>query len=132
MFLLSASSAYACTCVRERIKLKGFSGQVFAITRARPDNKEIFPNAEIRLMKDKGNAREIIAFLTTDENGKFSLENVKPGNYVLETSAKNFQTVLTEIKIERASKQKPEELIIGLDPNVMDCCVGYIKIKKRK
>jgi hypothetical protein len=122
----------ACTCVRDKIKAKGFSGQIFAVSESNPSYKEIFPKAKVRLLERNGDKDKVIAEVTADENGRFALENIKSGTYILEAFATNFQKVVTIIKIIKASNRKKDELVIGLDPLVMNCCVGYAKVKKSK
>jgi hypothetical protein len=122
----------ACTCVREEIKAKGFSGQIFAVSESNPSYKEAFPKAKIRLLKRNGDKKVVVAEVMADENGKFALENIKSGTYVLEAFATNFQKVVTVIKITKSSNQKKDELVIGLDALVMNCCVGYAKVQKSK
>ncbi len=129
--LLSLSvSTFACTCVRDKIKVKGFTGQIFAVSESNPGYKEKFPGVLVSLSKRNGDKNKLIAFVMADENGKFSLKNIKSGTYILEASAPNFQKIVVEIKIIKGSDQKKDELEIGLEPEVMDCCVGYVKLLK--
>jgi len=130
LFLFSISTL-ACVCVRDKIKANGFSGQVFAVSEANPSYKEPFTQATIKLSK-RTNKLQLILVVTTDESGRFSLENIKAGKYILVADAPNFQAVWTEIKIVRSSSRKKDEIEIGLDPSVMDCCVGYAKVQKAK
>ncbi len=129
LFLMSVST-FACTCVRTKIKAKGFSGQVFAVIESRPNDKQPFPQATIKLLKQTDDGDKLIAEVVADGNGRFSLENVKAGKYILVADAPNFQAVWTEIKIVRSSSGKKDEIEIGLDPSVTDCCVGYAKVQK--
>ena len=129
LFLFSVSTL-ACVCVRDKIKANGFSGQVFAVSEANPNFKEPFPQATIKLSK-RTNKLQLILVVTTDESGRFSLENIKAGKYILEASAPNFYKVLTEIRIVVSSSRKKDVLEIGLEPGIT-CCAGYAKVLKAK
>jgi hypothetical protein len=128
IFLLNIS-VFACTCVRNNLKLKGFRGQVFAVNEAQPDYKEPFPKATVRLLERNDDEEKIIAEVLTDENGKFEIEKFKSGKYILEIFAPNFQKVVTRIKITKSSSRKLDNLVIGLEPS-LDCCVGFAKVEK--
>lgn len=67
------------TCVRTKIKAKDFSGQVFAVFELRPNDKEPFPQATIKLLKRTDDGDKFIAEVIADGDGRFSLENVKFG-----------------------------------------------------
>ena len=129
LFLFSVSTL-ACVCVRDKIKVNGFSGQVFAVSEANPNHKEPFSQATIKLSKPT-NKLQLIFTVTTDENRRFSLENIKAGKYILEISAPNFYKVVSEIKIVQSSSRKKDTLEIGLEPGIT-CCGGYAKAQKTK
>ena len=128
LFLFSVSTL-ACTCVRDTIKSKGFSGQVIAFYKSRPNEKDAVPKATVKLLKRTDDGDKVIAELVTDENGRFNVENLKSGKYILDVRAKNFQTISTLIKVSKAPKQKKEEIIVALDFS-LDCCEGYAKVQK--
>jgi hypothetical protein len=129
-FLLSVSTL-ACVCVRDKIKAKGFTGQVFAVIESNPNYKEPLPKATIKLLKRTDNGDETIADVVADEAGRFSLENVKAGEYILAADAPNYQAVWTEIKVVRSARRKKDEILIGLAPTI-GCCEGYAKVQKAK
>ena len=129
LFLFSVSTL-ACVCVLDKIKVNGFSGQVFAVSKANPNYKEPFTQATIKLSK-RTNKPQLIITVTTDENGRFSLENIKAGKYILEVSASNFYKVVTDIRIVLSSSRKKDTLEIGLEPGIT-CCGGYTKVQKAK
>lgn len=127
LFLLSVS-ALACTCIRSTIKSKGFSGQVIAFYKARP-NKDAIPKATVKLLKRTDDGDKVIAKIVIDENGRFSVENIKSGKYILEVEAEHFQTITTLIKISKSSKQKKDEIVVALDFS-LECCEGYARVQK--
>ena len=129
LFLFSVSTL-ACVCVRDKIKVNGFNGQVFAVSEANPNYKEPFTQATIKLSKPT-NTLQLIFTVTTDETGRFSLENIKAGKYILEISAPNFYKVVTDIRIVVSSRRKKDVLEIGLEPRIT-CCGGYAKAQKAK
>ena len=130
LFLFSVSTL-ACTCVRDSLKARGFSGQVIAAYDTRPDDRDPIEKATVKLLKRTNNGDKIFAEITTDVNGRFAVENLKPGKYILEVSATHFETVVTEIKVLESSNQKKDELLVGLQPS-LDCCAGYAKVQKTK
>ena len=125
LFLFSVSTL-ACVCVRDKIKANGFNGRVFAVSEANPNYKEPFPRATVKLLKRIDDGDKLIAEITTDETGRFSLETVKAGKYILEASAPNFYKIVTEIKIVPSSSRRKDVLEIGLEPG-LECCGGYAK-----
>lgn len=129
LFLLCVPTP-ACVCVRDKIKAKGFSGQIFAVSESNPSYKEPLPNATIKLLKRTDDGDKLVVEFVADEKGHFSLENIKTGKYILEADAENYQKVVTKIKIIRSSRGKKDNLEIGLDPLVIECCVGYAKVQK--
>jgi hypothetical protein len=129
IFFLLSISTYACTCVREKIKVKGFSGQVFAVHESRPDDKQPLPRAVIKLLKRTDDGDKLIAEVVANEKGWFSLTNIQAGKYILEAAAPNFDKVVTEIKIFNSPSRKTDKLEIGLEPGIT-CCGGYAKAQK--
>jgi cell division protein YceG involved in septum cleavage len=129
LFLLSVST-FACTCVQDKIKAKGFTGQIFFAIESNPTYKEIIPKATVRLLKRSSDQDKVIAEVIADENGRFAIENVKTGTYILEVFSPNTQKMVTEIKIGKSSSRKKDELVIGLDPSPTGCCNGYAKVQK--
>jgi len=125
MFCAFNFTAAACTCVRDKIKVSGFTGRVFVVSESKTDYKEPLPKATVRL-KDRND--KVIAELVTDENGNFSLETVKAGTYIFEVEARYYTKVLTEIKIRKKSNKKDDRLVIGLEPGLV-CCGGFAKIE---
>ena len=113
------------------MKARGFSGQVIAAYDTRPDDRDPIEKATVKLLKRTNNGDKIFAEITTDVNGRFAVENLKPGKYILEVSATHFETVVTEIKVLESSNQKKDELLVGLQPS-LDCCAGYAKVQKTK
>jgi hypothetical protein len=135
LFLFSVST-FACTCVYSDIKAKrSFRGQVFGINLKEkvPDPKNIVPKAMVKLWMRTDEEDTVIAETVADENGRFVLENIKPGKYILDVSYQpyNLQNVAVRIKISRGSSLRKKEIIIGL-PIVPTCCEGYIKVQKAK
>ena len=127
LFLLSFS-AFGCECFPNKIKIKGFSGQV-VFPMSKP--KEPIPNATVRLLKQHNGADKIIAEIVTDENGRFAIADVETGKYTLSVEAKGFYKFSTEIKIVKSSGRKKRELEIGLTVN-RTCCDGYASLRKLK
>ncbi len=119
---------FACECFHQKIKIKGFSGQVvFPSTKP----KKPIPNAIVRLSKRTTNGDIAIAEVVTDENGRFDVTDVKSGKYILQTEAKGFYKFSTEIKIIKSSSRKKRELEIGLNVIII-CCDGYANVRKVK
>ncbi len=131
LFLLNIS-ALACTCTYADIKAKGFSGQVFAAyEKVLPNYKEPLPKATLKLLKRTDDGDKVIAEVVADENGRFSLENVKSGKYFLQVEATNFQYVFVPIKISKGSSRKKDEIFISLAP-ALTCCEGVARVQKKK
>lgn len=125
-------SASACTCSYAEIKAKGFSGQVFAADeKILPNYKEPLPKATLKLLRRTDDEDQVIAEIVADENGRFSLENVKSGKYLLQVGAMNFQNVFVPIKIVKGSSRKKDEIFISLAP-ALTCCEGVAKVQKAK
>lgn len=134
LFLFSVSTL-ACTCVYIPVKAKqSFSGQVFAImpNEKSPDPKNIVPQAAVKLWVHTDEKNTVVAQNIADENGRFVLENVKPGNYVLQVSSppsRRLGDIYVRIKISPGSSLGKREIIFGLAP-VLACCEGYVKAQK--
>ena len=120
--------AIACTCVRDKIKAKGFSGRV--VVQTAPQSKEPLQKALVKLIKRTDDGDKVIATVVTNEEGRFALANVESGKYILEAEAVNFQKVSTEIRIVKGSSQK-KEIEIGLEVG-LTCCAGYATVRKTK
>ena len=134
--ILLSVSALGCTCVYSGIKANGsFQGQVFGITQNEkmPDPKNIVPKATVKLWLPTDEENTIIAQTVADENGRFVLENVKPGNYIFQVSGQMYglQDIVVGMKILSGSNLMEKEIIIGLAPG-LTCCEGYIKVRKAK
>lgn len=127
LFLLSISTL-ACTCIRDKIKAKSFSGQV--VMQIATQTKEPLVNATVKLIKRTANGDEIIAAIVADGNGRFAVSEVQPGEYVLQAEAPNFQKLSTQIKIVKGSSQK-REIEIGLEV-AATCCAGYATLRRTK
>jgi hypothetical protein len=135
LFLFGVS-AHACTCVYDDIKAEGsFRGQVFGIRRNEkvPDPQNVLPKATVKVWLPTDEEDTVIAQTVADENGRFVLENIKPGNYVLRVSypQNGLQDVAVTIKISGGSSLKKKEIVFGLPP-LFTCCEGYIKVRKAK
>lgn len=128
LLIFLQNEAAACTCVRDKIKAKGFSGRV--IIQTAPQTKEPLSNAIVKLLKRTDSGDKVIAEVATNEEGRFAIENVESGKYILEAEAVNFQKVSTEIKIVKGSSKK-KELEIGLEVGIT-CCVGYATVRRTK
>lgn len=129
--LLFSVSTFACTCVRDSLKAKGFDGQVIAAYDTRPNDRDPIGKATVKLLKRTGDGDEVIAEAMTDENGHFEVENIKPGKYILEVSATHFEKIVTQLKIVKSSNRNADEILVGLQPS-LDCCAGYAKVQKVK
>lgn len=70
-----------------------------------------------------------MAEVVADENGRFSIENVKAGKYFLQAEFTGFASVWVQIKISGASRGKKDKIIIALAPG-LPCCDGYAKVQK--
>jgi hypothetical protein len=127
LFLLSISTL-ACTCVRDKIKAENFSGRV--VMQTAPQTKEPLAKVTFKLIKRTDNGDEVFASIVTNENGRFAVPEVKPGKYILQTEAPNFQRLSTEIKIVKGSSRK-KELEIGLEVGAT-CCTGYAILRRTK
>ena len=129
--LLFSVSALACTCSYSDIKAKGFSGQIFAISpdKPLPDFNSPLPKATVKLLKRTDDGDKVVAEVVADENGRFSLENVKSGKYFLQAEFPNFSYVFVQIKISGSSHRKKDKIVVALAPG-LTCCEGYAKVQK--
>ena len=125
LFLLSVS-IFACTCEREKIKAKGFSGRV--VIQTAPEIKQPLSKAIIKLLKRIDGRDIIVAEVVTDEDGRFAVPNIESGKYILKAEALDFQKLSTEIKIVKGSSRK-KELEIGLEVAAV-CCAGYFTVRQ--
>lgn len=129
---LFAVPALACTCVYSDIKAqKSFRGQVFAaLPKMKPSEMtDPLPNATVKLIKRTDGENVVIAEAVADENGRFMLENIKPGKYILQAHSPTLQDIYVRIKISAGSGRKKDEIVIGL-PLPFTCCEGYIEVRK--
>jgi 5-hydroxyisourate hydrolase-like protein (transthyretin family) len=127
LLVFARVEAAACDCVREKLKVRDFSGQV--LTQTGPEKKEPLAKATVRLLKRVNNETKVIAETLTNEAGYFAVSDIEPGEYILETEAPDFQKVSAEIKIVKSASRK-KELEIGLEVGAT-CCAGYSSIKKK-
>jgi hypothetical protein len=130
LFLFNVS-AFACTCSYDDIKARGVSGQIFSIAYGKqmPDFNAALPNATVKLLKRTDDEDKLIAEVVADENGRFSIEGVKPGKYFLKAESTHYSSVYVRIKISSASPRTKDKIIIGLAPGLA-CCEGYAKVQK--
>jgi hypothetical protein len=131
LFLFGVSTL-ACTCVHTPIKAgESFGGQIFGIGRDEkaPDPKNFLPGAPVKLWIYTDEENTVVAQTVADENGRFALENVKPGNYVLRVSYPGLEDIAVTVKISRGSSLGKKEIVLGLAP-AFTCCEGYIKVLK--
>jgi 5-hydroxyisourate hydrolase-like protein (transthyretin family) len=129
LFLLSVSTL-ACICVRDKIKAKGFNGRVVYIFNSTLNSKEPITKVTVKLLKRTDDGDKTITEVVTDADGRFAIEKIKSGTYILEAKRENFQTVVTEIKISKSSSKSKDELEIALDLS-LECCAGYAKVQKQ-
>ena len=136
LFGLSVS-AFGCSCMYS-FKADNLTGQVFALQKPQPKQKpelnyeKPVSKAVVRLRQiddtQKGE-RKLIAESDVDESGRFSLESIKPGNYILEIYASDYDGLVAFVTVVESSSQKKDKIEIGLPPPA-HCCGAYVKIQK--
>lgn len=136
LFLLSVS-ALACSCLHA-MEANNFTGQVFALQKLEPKRKpEInyekpIAKATVKLWQQDDSLKykvKLVAEVTTDENGRFSLENINPGKYSLDIYADGFDGFSSMLTISEFSNRSKDKIEIGLPPP-FHCCIADVKVQK--
>ena len=130
--VLLSIPTFACTCSYDGIKAKGVSGQVFGISHGerKPDFNQALPQATVKLLIQTADDQKIVAEGTADKDGRFSLENIKPGKYFLKIQSEGFSSVFVPIRVSKLSGKK-DQIIIALAPG-LQCCEGYAGVQKSR
>jgi hypothetical protein len=124
---MNTSASATCTCIRGALKAAAVRGRVVATYEQRPE--EPIANATVKVMKCLEGDCQTIAELTADENGRFSIEGIKSGEYEIVASARHFQEIWVKLKVRGRSTDKKEEIVFGLEPGLA-CCAGWAKVEK--
>lgn len=130
-------SASACSCIYG-IETNSLTGQIYAVQnldlkpKPEPNYEKPIAKARIVIMQrddTRKNEYQLIAEVFTDENGSFSLDNIKPSKYVFSVYASGYDGVSTSLTLLESSSRKPDKIEIALPPPFY-CCRAYIKVKK--
>lgn len=123
MLLLFIQSDFACTVSIWDIKAKSLFGRVI------DSYKNVIPNANIQIYKNKDEGEEILTETKADENGVFEIVGFKPGKYMIRANAENFTYSYASLKLKKtSSKKRTEEIIFTLV--TYGECSGTVEMNK--
>ena len=131
------TSAFACSCIYG-IETNNLTGQIFAVQnldikpKSEPNYEKPIAKARIVLaQRDEAQKNEykLIAEVFADENGRFSLDNIKPGKYVFNVYASGYEGLSTSLTLSESSNRKLDKIEIALPPPFY-CCRAYVRVKK--
>jgi uncharacterized protein YcfJ len=128
------STSYAdCVCMRWTLETPEVRGRVMATDRQKPKEETPIVGAVVRLLKCEqiaGTPCRIIATSTSDEGGRFMIEGVDAGKYMLDVGAARFQPLTIGTQVTGRSKGK-KEIVISLESE-RRCCAGRAEMRKVK
>ena len=132
MVAIPADSSFArCTCVRGTLKVAQIRGQVVATYKQRPKVEDPISGATVKVLKCRDGECETVAEATTDQNGRFNIDGVKPGEYDLEATATAFQRIVVGLKLHHSYAGRGREIAMALEPSA-DCCAGTAVLRRLK
>jgi carboxypeptidase family protein len=111
-------------CVSDPLTVGYVRGQVVSIPN---QNRDPIPNTTIILKKCLSGDCKTIAEATTDENGRFSIENIRQGRYEFEAKATSLKRFTTTLYVRRGYKTK-QKILVALDAGLG--CGGSAKLRQ--
>lgn len=125
IFALSQSlTAAGDICVSDPLTVGFVRGQVVSIPN---QSRDPIPNTTITLKKCHSGDCKTVAEATTDENGRFSIENMRQGKYEFEAKATSFKRFTTTLYVRRGYKAK-QKILVALDAGFG--CGGWATLRQ--
>ena len=127
-------TSYAdCVCVRWTLETPEVRGRVVVLDKEKPKEEKAIAGAVVRLLnciKVAGTPCQVVATATSDEEGRFMIEGVEKGKYMLDVKAVRFQGFLIGTQVKGGSKGK-KEIVLSLEAD-QRCCAGRAEVRKVK
>jgi predicted phage tail protein len=129
IIMLGINAAALDVCVREKLKVKVIRGRIVAPWR---NNEEPIPNAIVKILKWRDEAYQVVAEVTANEQGQFSIGNIPSGEYEIEARAMGLSPLQVGLKLSNPSESKwGKEIVMTLEPKVGGC-PGWAEVRKTR
>jgi len=129
LVLICSSVVLACECGNRKVlKFRGFNGHV--VSRVGPDSFRSVPNFTFQLAKRVADRLELVTDVTSDQDGRFDIQNISPGTYFIFIDSPGWARTLMEIRI-LGGKSRSKELEVGLEI-AGTCCTGWAQVRKAR
>lgn len=122
LLLLIAMKAEATICLKlPAITVKEVEGVVVVPSTTNPREETAVPGMVLSLFRETPEGKTCVAQATTDEKGRFRMEEVPPGVYTIMWEAHGFSVGLQTLRVRRFTLRRNADLVLVADPDVFGC-----------